>query len=1008
LFVLLFVACLAPSSAARAQQQTGEIFGKVTDQSGAVMPGVTVTVTGPVLLQPLTAVTSEAGTYQFPRLEIGAYTVKFELTGFKTVVSENVRVTVGYSAQINAFLSVSVVQETVTVSGESPIVDTKETGTRQTFTNELLQSIPSARDPWVILQQTAGIAMDRENVGGNMSGQQSNYVSRGGMPFNNKWSLDGVDITDMAATGASPTYYDFDAFEEMTITTGGVDVTQQTGGVGINLVTKSGGEHFRGSSRFYDTNHRLEGQNITDAQRAQGATSGNPIQDIQDYGLEAGGPIRRGRAWIWGSYGKQKIGVGVINFYQATPACQAIKANPGSFPIETVNDCLNTDLTTLQSTNLKTEVQVFKGNKATLFSSFSKKERNARNASDLTPPESTVRQSAVPDTYGAWGWRTGPSPTYKFADQWILSDRLLLDVQYAHVGNNFILNYHDDSLIDVQPTFIIATGLNGRSTPDGAQSVNIRPVNAVNVHMNAFIPGSPFGDHTLKIGGYWKDAYTFSSTHTPGYAVARFPTSTNDDCSLASTGCQTNVTRDGQGAFDLVNIAAYVQDTLTHNRLTLQLGVRYDRNHDQAFAATVDANPLVPAWLPAVSFPGVDPGIVFNNFSPRLGLTYDLRGSGRTVAHANYASYWGQVGTGGVSNQLNPVSRVSVRYPWVDLNGDKFVQADEILVSNRPLAVTGNWDPNNPSAVTTANSVDSHLKNDRTDEIIVGLDHEIGAGFGLGVNYIWRRYANFSWADTNGLTSADYTAVTFTPAASACPAAQSARCPAVTYYQPNFQLPTITTLTNADGFDRSFNGVEVTARRRLMNRWLMNTSFSYNSTLVNFNQFAGSISSTSATSSALVEDPTNRALRDGFQFDYPTTGSGLGNVYVNTKWLFKVGGMYQAPYGLNVSAFYNARQGYPFEASVQTPSRPNGGGIAIVLLDGVGDNRLPNYQNLDFHLERPVFLGTTRLVPALDVFNVMNGNTVQALQRTQNAATANQISAVLAPRVVRVGVKMTW
>ena len=133
-------------------------------------------------------------------------------------------------------------------------------------------------------------------------------------------------------------------------------MTQQTGGVGINLITKSGSDRFRGSSRFYDTNHRLEGQNITDEQRAQGATSGNPIQDIQDYGIEAGGPIRRGRAWIWGSFGKQKVGVGVINFYQPTPACQAIKATPGSFPIEDVNDCLNTDLTTLQSTNLKAEV----------------------------------------------------------------------------------------------------------------------------------------------------------------------------------------------------------------------------------------------------------------------------------------------------------------------------------------------------------------------------------------------------------------------------------------------------------------------------------------------------------------------------------------------------------------------------------------------------------------------------------------------------------------------------
>jgi hypothetical protein len=275
--IIALVALLATGTLAIAQQQTGQIFGKVTDSSGAVMPGVTVTLTAPNLLQPLVAVTSETGTYQFPRLDIGVYSVKFELTGFKTVVNENIRVTVGFSAQINAQLSVSAVQETVTVTGQNPIVDTKETGTKQTFTNQLLQDIPSARDPWVILQQTAGIAMDRENVGGNMSGQQSNYVSRGAMTNNNKFSLDGVDITDMAATGASPNYFDFDSFEEITINTGGVDVTQQTGGVGINLVTKSGTDKFKGSTRFYDTNHRVESQNITDAQRLQGATSGNPI-----------------------------------------------------------------------------------------------------------------------------------------------------------------------------------------------------------------------------------------------------------------------------------------------------------------------------------------------------------------------------------------------------------------------------------------------------------------------------------------------------------------------------------------------------------------------------------------------------------------------------------------------------------------------------------------------------------------------------------------------------------
>ena len=162
------LASLAVSTQAGAQQQTGEIFGKVTDGSGAVLPGVAVTLTGPVLLQPLAAIASDTGTYQFPRLSIGTYSVKFELAGFKTIVREGIVVTVGFSAQVNALMAISSVQETVTVTGESPVVDTRNTGTKQTFTNELLQSIPSARDPWVILQQTAGIAMDRENIGGNM------------------------------------------------------------------------------------------------------------------------------------------------------------------------------------------------------------------------------------------------------------------------------------------------------------------------------------------------------------------------------------------------------------------------------------------------------------------------------------------------------------------------------------------------------------------------------------------------------------------------------------------------------------------------------------------------------------------------------------------------------------------------------------------------------------------------------------------------------------------------
>jgi len=799
----------------------------------------------------------------------------------------------------------------------------------------------------------------------------------------------------------------------MTINTGGVDVTQQTGGVGINLVTKSGSDKFRGSSRFYVTDQKFESNNIDDTLRSQGASSGNPIQNIKDYGVEVGGPLKKGRAWVWGSYGKQLIDVGVLGFYQPTAACQALKSASFALTqsIDTINNCLNTDETLLQTTNLKAEVQLFKGNKVTLFNNFAKKERNARGAGDLNPIETTTPQGAVDASFGKHWWNTGPNPTYKFGDQWVVSDRLLVDVQYAHIGNNFTLGFHSPELRDVQPTLIISTGLNGRSFQE---QVFIRPVNSVTFNSNYFMPAVMGSDHAIKFGGYWRDSNSVSLLHRGGFATVRFPTDVGNDCSTVAAGCQVDLIRDGNSVYDLLNYAAYVQDTITHGRMTFQLGVRYDSNHDQALASTIGANPLAGPWLPAIAFPGADPGVTFNDFSPRLGMTYNL-GGGKTIARVNYARYFGQVGLGGVASEINPVSATGIRYPWIDANGNKFADAGEILLSASPLAVTtGNWSATNPANITSANSVDPNLKNDTTDEFIVGMDRELGRGLAVGVNYVWRRYGNFQWEDKNGITTADWIATTFTPAASSCPGADNrtaaAQCSTVTYYQPAFQQPTEFTFANAPGYNRAFNGVEVTGRKRMSNHWMLNTSFSYNSAVYNYNDFPGShnMSSGTAASVPLSEDPTNRINRDQHQYDYLTSGSGIGNVFVNAKWLFKLSGMYELPYAVNVSAFYNARQGYPFERGILTPSRANGGNTVFMLLEPTGDNRLPNYQNLDFHVERPIRVQSVRFIPSLDVFNVANANTIQAIRGTQNAANANQIQAILAPRVIRFGIRFNW
>src|SRR4029079_12402394 len=194
---------------------------------------------------------------------------------------------------------------------ESPLLDERRISTGATVAQTELEKIPTARDPWAILQTTPGVLTDRINVGGNESGQQSQYVGPGAMGTQAVWSVDGVVITDMAALGSSPAYYDFDAFEEMQVTTGGSDTTIATGGVVLNMVTKRGTNEWRGSGRYYDTDQKWQSSSNTgsvDFAPGQPAfKQGNRIVNVRDCGAEVGGPIIKDRLWIWGSYGRQKV-----------------------------------------------------------------------------------------------------------------------------------------------------------------------------------------------------------------------------------------------------------------------------------------------------------------------------------------------------------------------------------------------------------------------------------------------------------------------------------------------------------------------------------------------------------------------------------------------------------------------------------------------------------------------------------------------------------------------------
>ena len=397
--VLALAIALALAPAARAQQLTGNVMGNVSDEQGARLPGVTVTLSGNGAKKVQT--TDARGEYRFPSLAPGVYTLTYELQSFTFVTKPDVKVSIGQNTEENTTLKISSVEATITVSGGAALFDTRKIETGAVVDQTELQAIPTARDPWVILSTVPGVQLDRVNVGGNESGQQSTYVGKGSDSSQNTWNVDGVTITDMGALGSSPTYYDFESFEEIQASTGGSDVTAATPGVQLNLVTKRGTNDVHGSARYYLADGDLQWNNVTPLDQAQGVTNGgNRINEVQDYGVEIGGPLWKDKIWAWGAAGRNQI-----NLFNA-------QGNP--------------DNTTLIDYNAKINIQA--ADSTSLMGTFGNgnKEKIGRNVSFSRPPPASWNQ-------------TGPTNVWRGEISQVFSSSLFATASYSSVSSGFSL-----------------------------------------------------------------------------------------------------------------------------------------------------------------------------------------------------------------------------------------------------------------------------------------------------------------------------------------------------------------------------------------------------------------------------------------------------------------------------------------------------------------------------------------------------------------------------------------
>jgi Carboxypeptidase regulatory-like domain len=980
---LLILALSAAATAQELKGRGGNIYGKVTDENGGPLPGVTITLTG--VGAPRTATTGTQGEFRFVGLDPGTYAIKAELTGLQTVDRPNVAVSIGSNTELTIPMSVSGVTAAVTVSSEVPLLDSHKERAGTNFTQEELKTIPSSRDPWGILQQTPGVLTDNLITGSNNNGQQSVFTGKGTNFNSTAWNMDGISITDLAAAGGSPAYYDFDAFQEMQMTTGGSDPSIATAGVTINMVTKRGTNDIHGSGRIFLTPEETESTNIPDEALDQGITRTNRIDSVRDYGIEVGGPAWRDHIWLWGSFGRTDI--------------NTTTAGGGR------------DNTQLEDYSAKMNIQPIESNALTGFYFRGNKTKQGRSAGPTRPPETSWNQA-------------GPSHIWKLDDSQVFGSNVIVSAAYAYTLIPFSLTPQGG--LDAQMYRDAANVWHGSFYFDD----NYRPQHQIQGTLTTFFNTGSIG-HEVKFGAAKVD---FRSGHTreiPGDGVwgyERIIASHDPDFPLTA-----NITRNVQEGQDLTNVGGFLGDTLTTNNLTLNLGLRYDVGYGENRPSIVAANEAFPDLLPALNYPGGDEEFRFKSWQPRIGASYAIGAQKTTLLRASYSRFADGVATSlvGITNptglQASTTGLPTAQFSWNDLNHDHNVQRNELCLTC-PVNPQG-YDPNNPGSAFSVNRIDPDLKAPKTDEFMIGVDHQILPEFVVGLSYTYRERKDTIWNcpialdnSENCLNSSDFALFNngeqgfdnqgnpigltgplyYIPALTADDPLYNAAI-ARNYSYGLFE-------TNRPDYETHYSGIELQLNKRLSNRWMAHASVTYADWEQKVSSVAGGcLDPTNQVGSfqGVFEGAQGRgnSCADGdIAYDYN------GTTYINAKWSFNISGMYQLPLNFSIAGSFFGRQGYPVPYFV-ADDPGDGWGQRTIALDAADDHRLNDVYQLDLSAQKVLPIAQkVEVTLAVDVFNVFNSNEIlfRNYDATGPVGTVGDILTIQNPRVFRFGARVSF
>jgi len=771
---------VAETKAGGQSLSTASIIGQVKDESGAVLPGVTVSASSPALqLRQVTAVTDERGEYRLVELSLGTYEVTYMLPGFQTVQRSDLRLTAGFAAKIDVTLTLGSVAENVTVMADSPIVDVTSSKTVTEFLQEDLSSLPTSRNSIVTLLNQAPGINGRLDVGGSQTAVLPSMPVFG-RPGQSEPMIEGINGRE--ATGnLGGSYYDYSTFEEAQVETVAHDAEAAVSGVRLNAITKSGGNSFHGTYFGAKEDKRLQANNIDATLARQGIVDGNPVQTRWDASGDLGGRVVRDKLWFYGAARRQRYVNGVIGLLAADGV------NPGYEP------------TMISFLTGKLSYQPTPTQRFILFRQYFKKDVIG-GGSQFTPWNSQ--------------WHLyQPGANSKI--EWVgdFGHSIVAEAQW---GNSWY-NTQVQGMTNDLATYDIVTQ---KYTGEQFSQYQAPRQNHIWRHdfkgsISIYKGGWLHGNHDIKAGGnYFLERRSESLFHPPaGDYVLVFKN--RDPYQLYTFN--TPVV-----PLNVVNYTgAYLRDNWAVNRrLTLNVGFRFDRYNMFLPQQSRQAG----QFAPAATFPFVQFN-TWNEVVPRLHFALDVSGQGRTVIRGGWGRFGDLRDAYSEPVPFNPNVGITTTWKWHDFNGDKLYQPGEV-----------NLDPNGPDFVSSSGAANSIVnpneKQPKTDEFSGSAEHQFGSNLSIRLTGIYARNSNNRRLLNTLIPQAAYTIPITNPDPGPDGKVGTADDPGrnFTYYEYPASLQGLqfirNTVVNDPHYVNTWRSIEIAGVKRLSRNWQFHTSYS--------------------------------------------------------------------------------------------------------------------------------------------------------------------------------------